>query len=322
MPIELTCNCGRNIRLADALSGKRIRCPECAMVLSVPVCEARPTNSLPQTPLRSDQRSQSASHSPSKVPTRPRRQRPPAPPVEDDPYQALPPISGSRKKSANRNAVPWWPLIWAAGISGFVIAGYAAYKHLPRLFTAAVQHLGESQSPTFHGFSYKMPPSFKVARDLTQPRDYNGQRIGTAHLQAWKGSILVILSWDEFDIQQHSKNSEIEELISTSNSANALRLLHLTEGNDARYEMEPVREQTINGVTFAVADYTSTLAGLKFRGRRYCFRYGHKQLMVDGIIKDGQNISLLTVVDDICLTFKPTNAPLVHTDALSEPRSQ
>jgi hypothetical protein len=36
MPIPLTCGCGRSFHLKDELAGKKIRCPECRRVLSVP----------------------------------------------------------------------------------------------------------------------------------------------------------------------------------------------------------------------------------------------------------------------------------------------
>ncbi len=36
MPIELSCDCGRALRLKDNLAGKKIRCPDCQSVLSVP----------------------------------------------------------------------------------------------------------------------------------------------------------------------------------------------------------------------------------------------------------------------------------------------
>jgi hypothetical protein len=36
MPISLTCDCGRNLRVKDELAGRKIRCPACAEVLAVP----------------------------------------------------------------------------------------------------------------------------------------------------------------------------------------------------------------------------------------------------------------------------------------------
>src|ERR1041385_3350665 len=39
MPIPIKCACGRSLRLKDALAGKKVRCPECSAVLSVPRLE-------------------------------------------------------------------------------------------------------------------------------------------------------------------------------------------------------------------------------------------------------------------------------------------
>src|SRR5438552_1073441 len=49
MPIELTCQCGRDLYLRDELAGKQVRCPDCLRTLTVPYAirpvvleEARP----------------------------------------------------------------------------------------------------------------------------------------------------------------------------------------------------------------------------------------------------------------------------------------
>ena len=36
MPISLQCDCGRDLRLKEELAGKKIRCPQCKVVLVVP----------------------------------------------------------------------------------------------------------------------------------------------------------------------------------------------------------------------------------------------------------------------------------------------
>lgn len=35
MPIELTCECGKQLRLRDDLAGKKVRCPACARLVTV-----------------------------------------------------------------------------------------------------------------------------------------------------------------------------------------------------------------------------------------------------------------------------------------------
>src|SRR5260370_38009241 len=39
MPIQVTCNCGRSLRVKDELGGRKVRCPACASVVPVPQIE-------------------------------------------------------------------------------------------------------------------------------------------------------------------------------------------------------------------------------------------------------------------------------------------
>jgi hypothetical protein len=39
MPIDLSCDCSRALRVKDELAGKRIRCPQCKSILAVPAKE-------------------------------------------------------------------------------------------------------------------------------------------------------------------------------------------------------------------------------------------------------------------------------------------
>lgn len=39
MPIQVQCTCGKSLRAPDAAAGKRVKCPSCAQVLSVPVAD-------------------------------------------------------------------------------------------------------------------------------------------------------------------------------------------------------------------------------------------------------------------------------------------
>src|SRR5262245_20491705 len=40
MPIELTCPCGKRLRVADAFAGQRGQCPACGGLLQIPACDA------------------------------------------------------------------------------------------------------------------------------------------------------------------------------------------------------------------------------------------------------------------------------------------
>lgn len=40
MPVRVSCSCGRTLNLADALRGKKVRCPECSAAITVPAAES------------------------------------------------------------------------------------------------------------------------------------------------------------------------------------------------------------------------------------------------------------------------------------------
>src|SRR5690349_15534846 len=42
MPILVACKCGKKLRVKDELAGKRVKCPGCAQVVTVPAAEEPP----------------------------------------------------------------------------------------------------------------------------------------------------------------------------------------------------------------------------------------------------------------------------------------
>ena len=40
MPLTVTCDCGRTLRLKEELAGRKVRCPSCAGALTVPEPES------------------------------------------------------------------------------------------------------------------------------------------------------------------------------------------------------------------------------------------------------------------------------------------
>jgi hypothetical protein len=48
MPIELTCSCGKRLRVADAFAGQRGQCPACGDLLQIPACDAGMTMTAPE----------------------------------------------------------------------------------------------------------------------------------------------------------------------------------------------------------------------------------------------------------------------------------
>src|SRR5215831_9093126 len=47
MPIDLTCSCGRQLRVADEYAGRQGRCPACGAVLEIPQRDALVSRSAP-----------------------------------------------------------------------------------------------------------------------------------------------------------------------------------------------------------------------------------------------------------------------------------
>jgi hypothetical protein len=45
MPIPLSCQCGRSLRVKDEFAGRKVKCPSCAAVLAVPKPEPEPVPS-------------------------------------------------------------------------------------------------------------------------------------------------------------------------------------------------------------------------------------------------------------------------------------
>jgi hypothetical protein len=77
MPIELSCNCGRELNLRDELAGKAIRCPDCGGTLSVPlpaveVVEDFAEGAPPQPPPLSRRKDDIDLEPPARKPERPK----------------------------------------------------------------------------------------------------------------------------------------------------------------------------------------------------------------------------------------------------------
>jgi hypothetical protein len=77
MPISLSCDCGRALRVKDELAGKNIRCPECKSILAVPakeinagdlVLEVIPADDEDESERRSSRRSAIQSEPPEAMP--------------------------------------------------------------------------------------------------------------------------------------------------------------------------------------------------------------------------------------------------------------
>src|SRR5260370_871739 len=50
MTIRITCKCGKQVQTRDEKAGKRVKCPACAAVLTVPQAESPPTEDFDAAP--------------------------------------------------------------------------------------------------------------------------------------------------------------------------------------------------------------------------------------------------------------------------------
>src|SRR5437762_140097 len=93
MPIVLTCDCGRRLRIKDELAGRKVRCPQCSGILLVAMPAAAPDpveDSLPEPeaePHPAEKHRQSGQH---ETPRSARPERRPVLPTA--PYRPKPPV--------------------------------------------------------------------------------------------------------------------------------------------------------------------------------------------------------------------------------------
>ncbi len=93
MPIPLQCDCGRSLRIKDELAGRKVKCPQCAAVLVVPLPEAPAedeayellADDAPEEPRR--RKKAEPDNADAMVQTSPRSRRP-ATEDEDDPERS------------------------------------------------------------------------------------------------------------------------------------------------------------------------------------------------------------------------------------------
>ena len=121
MPIDITCTCGKKLRLKESLQGKRIRCPECDDVLVVPEKRSSPVKRKANSRRRKPQR----------------KNRPPV--VEqvedyDDFEPPLPPTKKRKKKRRKESRFPAAALIAVVSVVALVSGvGILGYKYLPTI---------------------------------------------------------------------------------------------------------------------------------------------------------------------------------------------
>jgi hypothetical protein len=119
MPLVVTCDCGKSLKVKDSLAGKRIRCPECQELLTVPAAEEEePAADEEPAPKMAPARA------PAKAATKAKRR--PEPEDDDEEEEEERPRARAKKKKGKAQAEHSSPnLLLLLGIGGgaLVLAG-------------------------------------------------------------------------------------------------------------------------------------------------------------------------------------------------------
>lgn len=136
MPIFVTCECGRNLKLKDSLAGKKVRCPDCSKVVAVPKSSRIRTG-------RKKKADSSRRSAPANRATPERRRRPARARnenvVADDIYGTVAgPPPTRKKKRANRKSKRVPKVAIAAGVASVIVGliGAVGYFVVPRILEA------------------------------------------------------------------------------------------------------------------------------------------------------------------------------------------
>jgi predicted Zn finger-like uncharacterized protein len=172
MSLSVTCpDCDRTIKVKDEIAGKKVRCPGCSTVISIPAASANDDDFL-------------SDFDDVSTPKRPRRRKSESIDDDEDDLPAVKPrgrksAKTSKKKSSSKSGGPNWPLIGGLGGGGLVIAVLVA---------VVIVTMGQARNPannkalanwiTFKhptGFAQiDMPatPSFKADQSLNGVQTY------------------------------------------------------------------------------------------------------------------------------------------------------
>ena len=283
MPIDVSCDCGRHLRLADRLGGKRIRCPECSSVVDVPIqkSSAKPRGRASR---RKDATPQQAG--------------------------TLPPrIRSNAKKKKKKTPTPSSRPVVAWSVLGILACGIitAAVIFLPGIVASLKQTSGEAHRADFHGFSFEVPSSLEFVKVVDEEDiRFEGKTVGTFNATSYKSStkVLFTISHHDWLPQQTVQDENVQNLLRTSDSITAAILTQYTEGAAATYDFTDMEEVDINGLTFARCNYTGQLGRISVVGREYTFRDGSTQLQLSAVTIPGRSSTDFDLLDELCSTIK------------------
>ena len=133
MPIPVTCDCGRSMRVKDDVAGRKIRCPCCSAVLTVPKPEPDAEEEALNVLLQEspDEPKTSRPRERDEPPPRTDSYQPPprpAPPTFSKPIASTPPAKPKLVSRSNKeprglfNNVEWKPYIAVPGLVTMLIA--------------------------------------------------------------------------------------------------------------------------------------------------------------------------------------------------------
>ncbi len=121
MPLRVTCDCGKRLQVKDNLAGKRIRCPECQELLTVPAAEEPEEEELDEEPAP---KKKAPAKVTARAPAKPARRPEPEDDEEEEDERPRGKSKGKKGKKATQSSSN---LVLLLGIGGaiLVLAGGA-----------------------------------------------------------------------------------------------------------------------------------------------------------------------------------------------------
>lgn len=144
MPVSLSCNCGRALRVKDELAGKKIHCPQCRSILTVPASDSEAQEVVLEVIADEDEEESSGSPSrraairaepPRATPVSPRSREDDRPTVKKRPVQRR-----DRERGTPRVAFEegWFGSMNAGVIGGILMILIAAVWFIGGLFAGVL----------------------------------------------------------------------------------------------------------------------------------------------------------------------------------------
>ena len=155
MPVELTCSCGKKLRVPDTLRGKKGRCPGCKGILDIPAEDAPPPEpQMPEAPPEEEQAPPQDEQVPPEEEQAPPEEAqaeapPPPPPPPKKPVMSPKPVAFPPKFAPKPAAIPPKPVAKPAAFPPKPVArpGAIPPKPAPKPFAVPPKPVAAAPKP-------------------------------------------------------------------------------------------------------------------------------------------------------------------------------